>query len=288
MEENRQGAEKLKDNIFNIFSKYQSESASDRRQVYIGLFNDLLKKWCKYKLRYKNVEDMGSEIYGVTWRVIQKDKLLNNKDGFFRYISKSLKNAKNEYYRKLAKIRIPRELFKLKTFEEVILMKEKQLGRSLTIKEHNKYILIWKNIENIRNVKSLSYDVSDEKYSNKSYEENILDEKTEKIIEAINFFFEKRNKKPELVACYKALYTVDCIRKKIYINDLRNILDHEIIEKWQKDGLKPELYAIYKKYRPKVTKGSAGARSTTIINEINKELNKYLVKNYPQIFPKNP
>jgi len=285
VEENSE--EKLRDKIFSIFLNYQNEQASDRRQVHIVLFRDSLKKWCKYKLCYKNVDEMDSEIFGVAWRVINKNYLINNRDGFFRYISKSLKNAKNEYYRKLAKIRIPRELYKLKTIEEVILMKEKQKGRSLTIKERNKCILIWKSIENVRNVKSLSYDVSDERHSNEQYEENVIDEKTEKIIEAINFYFEKKKRKPRLVACHKALYTVSCIKKNNYFKALYCVLDQEIIDRWQRNDDIPELYAIYQRYH-QVPKNSASSRSANILDEINKEIIKYLVNNYSKIFPKNP
>ena len=283
MEEHKE-EEVLKNKIFGIFSNYQNELASDRRQVYIGSFRDSLKKWCNFKLRYKNIEDMDSEIFEAAWRIINKTKLINNKDGFFRYITKSLKNAKNEYYRKSAKIKIPRELYKLKTIEEVLKMKEKQLGRSLTVNERNKYISIWKNIENVRNVNFLSDDVSDETYSCKLNEKNIIDEKTEKIVEAINYYFEKRQERNR--ACYKALFTVDCIRKNCYFETLYNVLDQEIIDEWQNNGNKPELYVIYQRYR-QISKESASSRSSNILNEINKELNKYLVKNYPKIFPKN-
>jgi len=274
---------KLRDKIFNIFLNYQNEKASDRRQVYIGRFNDSLKEWCKYKLRYKNAEDMRSEIFGVAWRVITKNYLINNRDGFFRYLSKSLKNAKNEYYRKLAKIRIPRELHKLKTLEEVMIMKEKQKGRPLNINERNKCILIWKSIENIRNVKSLSYDISDEKQSDEPLENNLIDDKTEKIIEAINYYFEKRKRKTELVKCYKALFTVSCIKKGNYFNALYSVLDQEIINEWQRNNEIPELYVIYQKYH-QVPINSASSRSSNILDDINKELINYLIKKYPKLF----
>lgn len=281
MEKYSEDEEKLRNNIFEIFSKYHNEAISDRRQVYIALFYDSLGKWCKNILRYKNVEDMGSEIYRVAWRIIIKEKLLKNKDDFFKYLNKSLKRAKSEYYKNLNTIRIPRELYKLNTLEEVLIMKEKQLCRLLTDKERNKWIRIWTNIENLKNIKSLSYDVSDDQFSNELNEKDIIDEKTEKIIEAINHYFIKRQDRNR--DCYRALFTVDCIRKKVYFKALYNILDKNIIDEWQNNNIKPELYATYQKYH-QVPKESANSRTSNILDEINKTLNKYLVKKYPKLF----
>jgi len=93
--------EQLKDDIFDIFSKCRNESSSDRRQTYFGQICELIFKWCDIYLSF-NVNNMGLEITKLTMRIIKENIIANvpkDKEGFFKYLLKSLHNAKNEYYR---------------------------------------------------------------------------------------------------------------------------------------------------------------------------------------------
>jgi len=132
---------RLIDDILKTISKYRNESDSVRKSVYFAQLWNQLKVWSETKLHYDS-DEIGREIFGVAKRIINKDKVQQNKTGFINYLNKSLKRAKAEYCRKFESsiIKIPKELLKLETQDDVLKMKEKQFCRKLTEKERLKYI----------------------------------------------------------------------------------------------------------------------------------------------------
>jgi len=292
--EQKRTDDQLIDEILKTISKYNYEVDSVRKIVYFAQLLDQLKTWAKEMLNYKSKEEekdeeipkftdeMGIEIFGVARRIINKEKVQQSKTGFVKYLNKSLKNAKAEYYRKFdsSVIKIPKELSKLETQDDILKMKERQFGRKLTEKERLKYKQIWNKIENLKYTSELSYDIEDK--TNSSFTDCLINEKTEKMVEAIKYVFEKIQDRCR--ACYLALYTIYCIRKKKYFKALDPALDPEILDVWQKEGYLPKQSEIYLKYY-NVSEKSAEARSSSIINDLNKKIKAYLVKQYPKLFP---
>ena len=273
--------DQLIDEILKTISKYNCEVDSVRKNVYFAQLWEQLKIWTEVKLHYDSNE-IGREIFGVAKRIINKEKAQQSKTGFINYLNKSLKNAKAEYFRKFESsiIRIPKELSKLETQNDILKMKEKQFGRKLTEKERMKYVGIWNKIENVKYTSALSYDIEDK--DNTSFTDSLINKKTEKMIEAIKYVFEKTQDRCR--ACYLALYTTYCIRKKKYFKALDPALDPKILDVWQKEGYLPKQSEIYLRYK-KVSEKSAEARSSNIIDDLNKKIKTYLVKQYPKLFP---
>ncbi|MCL2443819.1 MAG: hypothetical protein FWD13_10210 [Treponema sp.] len=289
MEAIKNHIEQLKEKIFETLIKFNTESASDQRQVYFAQLWQQIRKYSKDHLHY-DVEEMGKEIFDVTKRIVNKIKIQDSKDVFFKCLNRALKREKTRYIQKFKSsvIRIPRKLINLEKEEDIIKTKERQFNRELTEKERLKYISIWNKIEYAKKVIDISLPNVDKDNSITINETSISNEKIEKMVEGIKYVFEEEciNKTRD---CYRTLFTIYCIRKKKYFGALDEVLDQKILEKWKKEGKLPKQSEVYKKYRESqksnISDKSAEARSSNIIDELNDKINKYLKRKYPKLFP---
>ena len=79
MEKSKENEEKLKDKIFDIFTRSRVETSSDRHQVYIAQLTEQIYKWCRDYLPYKvydkragQSEIMGTEIFDIAMRLFKE------------------------------------------------------------------------------------------------------------------------------------------------------------------------------------------------------------------------
>ena len=278
--------------IFDLFSLLQSEAATDRQKCFLQLYDQILK-WCKTHL-YKNADEMTMEIYNITRRIIKKEaKHFKNKDDFFKYLTKSLKRGKIEYYRKFkwGGIKIPKDkIAKVIKMNEYIKMEESQLGRNLSYDERRNYLTEWFNdleyldLFNKFYVDSITHKNHDGKEINKlnkttSFSDAPHDDllqvfTADRVCEAVKAVLNKRQERKR--PCDKALFTLHCIENVKDLEVLYPVLDKSILESCQKNRKTLTQYEIYQKYHPNAKKTSAGSMSTTNLEQFLNDLKMYL------------
>ena len=278
MEKKQKSEEQCEIDILNFFTKCIGETYSDRRQVYFGQLCDSIFRWYENYV-YKKAGEMGLEIINTVSRMVKNDSesIPKEKAQFFKYLRKSLENAKKEYHRNAyrnedyKRIRLPRIVNEIEKFIE---MRENSIGREITNKE--KLELISKifiktekraleYLEMINNKQISSFDsfaVYDEPIDKLLANENL-----NVILDAVNSVLDKKQKRTR--ECNKALFTAYCIckGKGNDLEALSPVLDSEILEEYYKTMKKPLYSEIYMKYHRNTKKDSAEARaSETIIN----------------------
>jgi len=280
--------EELKVNIFDVYYKYRNELSSDRRQVYFGQFCDYVFRWC-IGYRFHEAREMGVEIVEALERIVKRE--IEEKH-FFGYLVTTLENAKKEYYRKgiSSGIKYPKIV---RNIEKSILLQENNAGKMLSEEEKIQFISEWFNkpkekvrellgmIDNKKVVSLTSFENKEKDtpetndtpentfFSNFSVRENAVN--LREVVKSV--LLEKQDRTRE---CYRALFTVYCIDNSIDFEELAPLLNAEILEKYQKDGKKPEQFEVYKMYHPGITKESAGVRASemlkTLLNDIKNAL----------------
>jgi len=103
--------EQLRSEIFGVYSRYNSETSADRRQVYFAQLCERTLRWCSGYF-FKEAYDIGYEIFMVLQRMADSnDKIPNTENDFFNYLKTALYNAKSEHFRSLESglIKIPKE-----------------------------------------------------------------------------------------------------------------------------------------------------------------------------------
>jgi hypothetical protein len=276
--------EQLKADIFNIYSKYRDEQSSDRRKVCVERLWEFIICWC---ISYNNIpeaKEMGLEIFNAVKRIVEKT--LKEEKDFFSYLSKALKNAKAEYYRKdISNInKLPREVKVIKKF---ISLQENNAGRMLSEEEKIERISKWFNktekkakeclhrIEN-KDVVSLTtiddegkeIDISDSNYEPESiFFSKLNTPDFRKAVESV-----LQSKQERTRECYRALFTAHCINNSIDFEGAASVLNAEILEKHLKDGKKPDQYEVYKMYHPEVKKKSAEVRASDMLKTFLNDL----------------
>jgi hypothetical protein len=279
--------EQLKDKILDIFFNFINEQSPDRRQAFIGQLWEQTIKWYGKYLSV-NAYEMGNEIFGVIRRITKEESNVpQEKIDFFKFLGKSLKNAEVEYYRSFESgaIKIPKaKMSKYKEADYVLRLIENKLGRKPTYNECSQSIENWfkkdkytyedhlkiKNSKQISNLDIFDMVFKTENNLNDSCSENLLSLKTEKIKEAINHVLETKQQRVQ--NRYKALVTLYFIENE----ELYPVLDREIINAYQKDGIKPKQYEIYQKFKPQVTKDSAEATASKMLKDFLNDLETYL------------
>jgi len=305
VKEHKRTEEQQKEYIFDIFSKCYNETVSSRLQVYYPTLCEQIYLWYRDYLSV-NVDKMGLEIAKVINRFTKNEnisKIPKDKDGFFKYLTVSIINEKASFYREYNEndtIRISKEKKrKRKEIEDLIEMLESQLGRKSTSDEKTQFISKWKKITKIEVIEYLELinnkNVSTIDVKNNDGEErNIFDKEELKqplfssyerpestffgnfnvsiIKEAVTFVLDNIQERAR--DCYKALFTLYCIKKEL--RELYPILDQEIIDFFHKDSKKPKQYEIYMKYHPEANKNSAKAESSKNLSEFLKDIKTYL------------
>ena len=309
MKEIKESKEQLEDKIFNIFSRFRAESATDRRQVYIGQLWEPVYKWCLIMKK-----DMGEEIYNFILSITKEASRANvpyDKKEYFSYLYSSLETEKAGYYREYESgtIKLPKDkMSKLKQIEKKLEKEESERGRRLSnnefshlIHEHFncnkseylKFIDLYnkKYIGSLQFISNVDDDEKDilnsskvktpymKKLSNPG-DELFFNTDLNILKEAIKYVLDKD---PENKNSKRALLTFNCIENE----ELYPVLDRDIIEAWQKEGIKPKKNEIYHKYNPEGKKSSAGSSATQQLNEFLQDLKAYLKKQNPEIFHKN-
>ena len=153
MEKQKHNDEELKDQIYDIYSKYYDLSSNRLKNLYLLL--KLVTKWCRYYPFNKQAreiilnkrkkegeselvktgleifrEELDLKIYPVIKRCTEKDKM--SKKDFFPYLYKSLGNAINEYYRDQLIEGSLKENRTLKRIKRIIENLKNNLGREPT------------------------------------------------------------------------------------------------------------------------------------------------------------
>jgi hypothetical protein len=292
VKEPKRTEEQQKDYIFELFSKCRSEIVSDQLQ---GSSVNLCKEiyyWYKDYLSV-DVTNMGLGLVEVIIRFTKNiSKIPKDKDGFFKYLTTSIKREKiSSYYEfdEKSPVNIPIEKKKkLKEVKGFIRMKESQLGRELTSDEKIQGISKWfkkqeyLDLLNLINIGSISHggnngnseiDIIDT-YSLGPLGEYISKINTENVLEAVTSVLAKKQEKTR--PCIKALFTLYCIKHDL--KGLYPILDQEIIDSFHKHDKKPKQYEIYLKYHPETDKESAEAMASTNLREFLNDLETYLKK----------
>ncbi|WP_461248018.1 hypothetical protein [Treponema sp. R6D11] len=291
--------EQLKENIFETYSKWLVESSSDRFLTYYTQLLEQIYTWCKDFSFKKNINNMGEEITVVTKRIMErKDKIPTDKKIFFYYLSKALKKEKSNFYRKYntEDIRIPKEIkAKIRDSEDVLRMKERNLGRKLTKDEKITAVSDWFGISikratnivkamdicginftnNNKNEDGKTIDILNSATTSIYMENKILNPLDEylikidrkHILETVEYLLKKKQERAR--GCYKALFTLHCIENYKDFEGLYPVLDSQVLETWQKEGKEPNQYEIYQKYHHKVKQKSAEAQAS-------KNLGKFL------------
>jgi ribosomal protein L13E len=309
VKEHKRTEEQQKDLIFDIYSKWREEPSNDRLFNY---YRDLCKQiylWCKSY--YRKIHNMGEEIAVVTIRIMKnKENIPTDKKSFFNYLSKALKNEKPNFLRKYntEDIKIPKEIkSKIKNAEDVLRMKERNLGRALTKEEQIQTISDWYGISKkrailiIKAIEIRRMDFANNKIDKNGKRIDILDLATSSIymdnnffnpldeylikndrkyiLEAVEYLLSKKQQRAR--GCYRALFTLHCIENYKDFEGLYTVLDKEVLEDLQKDGKEPNQYEIYMKYHPKAKQKSAEAESSKNLNEFLEDIKAYLKsKNY--------
>ena len=275
--------EQLKADIFNVYSKCREEQSSDRRQVCFGQLCDFIFRWCTSYNIVPKAEEMGLEIFNAVKRIAEKT--LKEEKEFFSYLVTSLKNTKAEYYRKdISNInKLPREV---KEIEKFISLQENNAGRMLSEEEKIELILKWfsknekKAKECLRRIENKN-DVSLTTFDDEEKEIDIPD-----LNDPESMFFLKENaadirkavesvlsgKQDRTRECYRALFTAYCINNSIDFEEAASVLNMKILEKYLKDGKKPDQYEVYKMYHPEVKKESAEVRASEMLKTFLNDL----------------
>lgn len=311
MEKNKDKEELLKDNIFNIYSISKNEPL--RQDVYLGQLSDLIFKWCKKYLNY-NVDNMGVEIIDIAKRLLKEESKANipkDKDGFFKYLTKSLKREKAAYFRNYEtgtiKIPVKKSYGYKKVEEDIIRMTEKNSGNKLNQNEELQCILKWfKNreryieVKNAKNIASLSFSNDDNekeidllnivsfsltgrnisKDNHDDYQKKL---KRDMILKTVKVVLEKKQDRSR--ECYRSLYTIQCIEKTKgkNIEWLYSVLDFDIIKAYQEKHEIPKQYEIYQKHHPEAKDNNkAGICASTLLINLNKSLKAYIKEKYPE------
>jgi len=282
--------EQLKADIFNVYSKCREEQSSDRRQVYVLQLCDFIFRWCTSYNIVPKAEEMGLEIFNAVKRIAEKT--LNEEKEFFSYLSRTLKNAEAEYYRKdVSNInKLPREV---KEIEKFISLQENNAGKMLSEEEKIEIISKWFNknekkakecltrIEN-KNVVSLTTFDDEEKEIDipdlnndpeSTFFSKINTPDFRKAVESV-----LRSKQERTRECYRALFTAYCIDNSIDFEGAASVLNAGILGKYRKDGEKPKQYEIYQKYHPEVKKESAEVRASEMLKTFLNDLKTVLKK----------
>ena len=275
--------EQLKADIFNVYSKCKEEQSSDRRQVYVLRLCDFIFRWCISYNIVPKAEEMGLEIFNAVKRIAKKT--LNEEKDFFSYLSRTLKNAEAEYYRKdISNInKLPREV---KAIEKFISLQENNAGRMLSEEEKIKCISKWfnktekkakeylKRIEN-KDISSLTAFDGEEKdipdFNNNP--ENMFFSKlgkTADIRKAVESVLQSKQERTR--ECYRALFTAYCIDNSIDFEGAALVLNTEILENHLKNGIRPDQYEVYKMYHPEVKKESAEVRASEMLKTFLNDL----------------
>ena len=314
---NRENEELLKDRIFAIFNEFKEELSHNRREAKLVQLCDQLSRWCGDYLFEKDGigKKMGLEIISTAPRIIKKEnivKFAEDKNGFFKYLYVSLKNAKAEYHRKFNEketIKISRDKKKkLREIKELVIMYESEFGRKLKPDEIKRYVSDWfdsleyTNLVKMLNISSTFSDKDDEGNEvdiiNTTvppyYSENIplnpleyclIKLNTQVIRDAVKSVLNKKQGRTK--QCNKAIFTLYCIEKIRNYEVLDRVLDRKIIKKYGKITKKLTQYEIYRDHHPGVTIASAHARASEMLNDFLQDLEAYLKENNPEIFPKN-
>ena len=269
--------------IFLLYIKCLDKSEPDQQKNVARLWDLILrwnKRWRKNIFTGHSASDMSAEIFEVIDKFIGKNKEDVPKDkveAFIKYLKKSLDNEEIGYYRKESVVNFPkRKMAALKEIKSAIKMKEKECGRKLTRIEITDFISEFFGIEEYNEILNLQHISSMESpFINKDGKKKIhsfLNEKgasdvfNEKKIKEPQKDYAKKHNTPWMIRlrdtvqiilkenqkdsdCYKGLFTLYCcIDKTIDLECLQPVLDSEILDKFQKDGSKPNQYEIYMKY----------------------------------------
>jgi len=286
--------DQLKAEIFGIYTRYTSESSSDRRQVDFVRIYDKIITWCKVFLRIE-ADEMGVEIYRVVQRLIKRsDKNIpKDENKFYSYLRVALTNARKEYHRNIsiAQEDIPRDIkYKLKLVKDLIAYKESYAGKKLTETQRRQYIselfnpeeyselLKFTNIGRLEfnsnsSDKDDTFDILNSEVKSifvendslnplDEYLTKLCDKGTSEIIENVLQGMQERSRE-----CYRSLFTLYCINKSLLTEYLIPLLDNKILETYQENGKKPKRREIYLKYHPTVQKESAAARSAQMLKD---------------------
>jgi len=275
--------EELKANIFDVYSKFRKDP--DRRQVCFEQFCEYVIQWCTNFKIIPEAKEMGLEIYKALIRIVKKE--IEEKD-FFRYLVTSLKNARAEYFSKgISKgMKYPK---RVKDIEKFISLQESNAERILSEKEKIECVSKWfnitpkkareylwmidnKKVDSLTSFEDEGKDIPDSNnnpestfFSKFSIQENAAIVRG--VVESVLLSKQDRTRE-----CYRALFTAYCINKSIDFEGFASVLNAEILEKYLKDGKKPEQYEVYKMYRPKVSKESAGVRASDMLKILLNDL----------------
>jgi len=282
--------EKLKTAVYDIYTSLFYETASDRRQVYIGQIWEKIVLWCNRYLKI-NANEMGVEIFSVIKRLVKDDnEPVKNKSEFINILKKSMKNAENEYFRTFGQgsIHIPKEERRmLKELNKIIRIKEDQLQRELSDVEKEQCVSKWfkkqeyidlLNVTKVKRLSDLNKDENNENgdldvadpHSNGSPDEDYAydsldNSNTEAVIEAVKSVLDKKQERSR--DCYRALFTLHCIENIKDFEEFTPVLDKSILEACQKDSENPSQYEIYQKHHPNTQKSSAEAMASRNLSE---------------------
>jgi len=292
VKEHKRTEEQQKDYIFDIFSKCRRETAPDRLQMYYPTLCGEIYLWYKDFLSV-DVNEMGVEITKVIncfTKVGNKSNIPNDKDGFFKYLTTSIKREKiSSHYEfdENATVNIPKEKKrKLKEVEGFIRMKESQFGRKLTTEEQIQGISKWfkkqeyLDLLNLINMGSTSHggnngdseiDIIDPN-SVDPLGEYILKTNIETVLKTVKYLLDKKQERAR--PCIKALFTLHCIKNNL--RELYPILDQEIIDSFYKHDKKPKQFEIYQKYHHETDKENAGVMAATNLREFLNDVDTYL------------
>jgi len=299
VKDSKRTEEQQKDYIFDFFSKCHSETESNRLQVHLSILCEQIYLWYRDYLSI-DVDKMGLEITKVVNRFIKNEnisKILNDKDGFFKYLNASIKREKASFYREYDEegaIKIPKEKKrKLREVKDFIRMKESQFGRELTNDEKIQSISKWfkkqeyVDLLNLINVGSISHTSNDgnneidilnyaDTHSVDPLDEYIKKTNMETVLEAVKSLLDKKQERSR--DCYRALFTLYCIENYKNFENLYPVLDSQILEIWQKSGKNPNQYDIYRKYHPNAQKSSAEAMASKNLSEFLNDIETYLIE----------
>jgi len=266
VQKTKENEEILKEKIFSVYSSSINEI--NRQQVFLGQLSSLIYNWCRDYLNF-DVNDMGVEIAVVTKRLLKEKSntnIPNDKESFLKYLITSLKRGKYEYIRQYEK----------KNQDDLIRMKESNLGRKLTENEQLSFINKWYDYDNA--IKIIGTSLTGTNNYENPQTDYLNSEKTAIILEAINSVLAKKQDRSR--NCYKALLTLHCIDNV----DLHSVLDSKIIEEYRQRTDKPTQYEIYQRFHQKLPKSSLESMASTDLKKLLSDLSKYLKENNPEIF----
>ena len=297
MEKTLKTEEEYKDLIFEIYSNWLNSTNSDRTQTYFMQLSGTIFK-CYKLFRPKDADEMGLEIANVINNFIKNRnnlKLPKDKVGFFKYFHTSLNNELAESHNKYNNnniINIPKEKKrKLMGLLDFKASMEGNLGRKVTdnelFQEANKWFKLpeveYVNLFIVMNIASTNaLETSDnndidllnlqaipvyyENVSNDPQEEFIVKCDMNDAYEAFKILLNKKQARSR--DCYRALFTLYCIKNFNDYEKLIPVLDREILEHL-KNGKTPLQYEVYKQYHP-------NAKDTSVESMASKDLGEFL------------